>query len=101
MDRYAKIPTKRNDANRLVHTTSLLPDNKPSANDIYVITTPGDRLDLLAYKYYGDTSYWWIIAQANTNTEMKKGSLVLDGGLQLRIPRNPTDVITEFENNNI
>ena len=25
----------------------------------------GERLDFLAAKYYGDSSYWWIIAYAN------------------------------------
>ena len=25
----------------------------------------GDRLDLLAYKYYGDTTKWWQICDAN------------------------------------
>lgn len=25
----------------------------------------GDRLDLLAYKYYGDAQLWWVILDAN------------------------------------
>lgn len=28
----------------------------------------GDRLDLLAYKYYGDTTKWWQISDANPET---------------------------------
>ena len=38
-----------------------------SADDIYVITTIGDRLDLLAYTYYKDTALWWVISMANNN----------------------------------
>jgi|SRR5690554_509107 len=26
----------------------------------------GDRIDLLAYKYYGDAQKWWVIMDANT-----------------------------------
>lgn len=38
-----------------------------SKNDDYVqITlTEKDRLDLLAYKYYGNALLWWVIALAN------------------------------------
>jgi nucleoid-associated protein YgaU len=25
----------------------------------------GDRLDVLAYKYYGDAQKWWVILDAN------------------------------------
>jgi len=25
----------------------------------------GDRIDLLAEKFYGNSSYWWVIANAN------------------------------------
>lgn len=25
----------------------------------------GDRIDLLAYKYYGDSQLWWVIMDAN------------------------------------
>lgn len=32
--------------------------------DPYVVQQ-GDRLDVLAYSYYGDALLWWIIARAN------------------------------------
>ncbi len=65
-----------------------------SETDIYVISTEGDRLDLLANQYYGDTSLWWIIAIANNN--VTKGSLFPSPGTQLRIPTNATSVISLF-----
>ena len=34
-------------------------------SDNYVITTIGDRFDLLAQQYYNDSSLWWIISIAN------------------------------------
>ena len=50
-------------------------------NDIYVITQFGDRLDHLAYQFYGDVNLWWYIAKANNLTFM-----TIPPGTRLRIP---------------
>jgi hypothetical protein len=65
-----------------------------SESDVYVITTVGDRLDYLAYRYYRDSELWWIIAAANNNAT--KGSLFPIPGTQLRIPANAASVINLF-----
>jgi phage tail protein X len=65
-----------------------------SASDVYVITTIGDRLDYLAYRYYRDSELWWIIAAANNNAT--KGSMFPVPGTQLRIPANAATVINQF-----
>jgi hypothetical protein len=65
-----------------------------SADDIYVITTIGDRLDYLAYTYYRDSELYWVIAAANNN--VTKGSLFPIPGTQLRIPANAATVINQF-----
>jgi len=52
-----------------------------SDSDIYVLTQPGDRLDLLAEQYYGDVNLWWYIAKANHLRFM-----TLEPGTSLRIP---------------
>jgi len=65
-----------------------------SETDVYVITTIGDRLDLLAYSYYRDVNLWWIIAAANNNAT--KGSMFPIPGTQLRIPANAGSVINLF-----
>ena len=45
--------------------------NVPESNsDIYVITQQGDRLDNLAYQYYGSSTYWWFIANVNNLNKM-------------------------------
>jgi phage tail protein X len=40
-----------------------------------------DRLDILAYNYYGDTQYWWFILDANPQYfeehEIKNGDILL------------------------
>jgi len=66
-----------------VYRTTRYPVFPKLATDIYVLTTSGDRLDLLANKYYNDTRWWWIIARANN---IGKGTFALEPGMQLRIP---------------
>jgi phage tail protein X len=73
------------------YNSVLDPDILRSEDDIYVITTYGDRLDLLSFQYYNDTTLWWIIAAANP--ELRKDSLYLEPGIQLRIPRDYQDVL--------
>jgi hypothetical protein len=69
-----------------------------SEDDIYVITTIGDRLDLLAYSYYKNPEYWWIISSANNN--INKGSMFLTPGTQLRIPTDLGTVLKLFNDLN-
>ena len=97
--RYDNIQQTKNEQNQRVRRSVLMPTIQPSISDIYVITTLGDRLDNLAYKYYGNVTYWWIIAQANSDCSVPigKGTMVLPTGIQLRIPTNPVDIIQEFE----
>ena len=69
-----------------------------SSDDVYIITTIGDRLDYLAYTYYLDSELWWIISTANNN--VTKGSLFPIPGTQLRIPSNLNSIMTLFNNFN-
>ena len=62
---------------------------------MYVITTVGDRLDSLAYSYYGDSNLWWVISAANNN--ITKGSMFPTPGTQLRIPTDLNAVFQLFE----
>jgi len=66
-----------------------------SENDIYVITTVGDRLDYLAYTYYRDSELWWIIAVANNN--VTNGFLFPIPGTQLRIPQDVGNIVSQVE----
>lgn len=76
----------------------LYPNIPLSENDVYVITTIGDRLDYLAYSYYGDSELWWIISVANNN--VTKGSLFPAPGTQLRIPPRASEVTNLFDQYN-
>ena len=94
MNRYENIPTKTNDNGKRVTRSVLYPPIPRQLSDIYLITTPGDRLDLLSYKYYGSVGYWWIIAEANG---IGKGSLTIPPGLQLRVPTQVNEIITSYK----
>ena len=69
-----------------------------SEEDVYVITTVGDRLDSIAYSYYRDTDLWWVISAANNN--VTRGSLFPVPGTQLRIPTDLNVVLKLFDNFN-
>jgi hypothetical protein len=51
--------------------------------DVYIISHLGDRLDTIAYDYYGDPSFWFVIAIVNN---LGRGSLSVPPGLVIRIP---------------
>lgn len=42
-----------------------------------------DRLDTLAFRFYGNSIYWWVIAVAN---DMEIIEVELNVGMPLRIP---------------
>jgi hypothetical protein len=46
--------SKKLDNNKRYYKSLKYPEIPLSANDLYVITTSGDRLDLLANEYYQD-----------------------------------------------
>jgi hypothetical protein len=43
----------------------IAPDDMENLTIIDHIFVTGDSLSKLAYKYYGDTSYWWVLASFN------------------------------------
>ena len=74
--------------------TTIYPKIKATDNDVYIITTINDRLDILADKYYGDKNLWWIISVANN---LNDASLHIEEGKQLRIPSNISAINSELE----
>lgn len=76
------------------YLNNVYPDIPISSEDSYVITVLGDRLDLLALDFYGDTSFWWVIASANS---LPGDSLYLEPGAQIRIPSNVIGVINNYK----
>lgn len=94
MNRYQNISIRKTDTGKRYYSNSKYPTVPLSINDIYVITTEGDRLDLLAFQYYRDPSLWWIISISND--ELPQNSLYLSPGTQLRIPPNYADIVAAY-----
>ena len=70
-----------------------------NSDDLYITTTIGDRLDLLAYQFYKDTRLWWIIMNANVGT-IRRDSFSLKPNLQIRIPKDIDKIVGDFEDLN-
>ena len=94
MSRYRNIPQTTSPDGELMYKTVRYPEMPRSFEDIYVYTTIGDRYDTLALQYYGDSSLWWIIS--NANGTLIQDSLTPPVGSQIRIPSNPTPIISEY-----
>jgi hypothetical protein len=93
--RYQNIKiTKYQDKGDQYYLNNIYPDIPLSENDSYVISTLGDRLDLLALDFYGDVSFWWIIASANA---LSGDSLYIEPGLQIRIPNDISAIINQYK----
>lgn len=72
----------------------IYPRIKASNDDMYIVSEGGDRLDILASKYYNDQNLWWIIAIANN---LNDASYSIENGIQLRIPGNVAKILNDFE----
>lgn len=97
--RYQNIQIKKNkELGNEFYTNNIYPDIPFSNSDSYVIAVLGDRLDLLAFDFYGDTSFWWVIASANA---LPGDSLYLEPGMQLRIPSDLAGIINSYKAVNI
>jgi hypothetical protein len=98
MYRYENILETKDNTGERYYRNNIYPDIPASQTDLYVITVLGDRLDLLAFNFYGDESLWWVIASANS---LPGDSLYLEPGAQIRIPSNVAGVINEYKSANI
>ena len=92
MKRYATTKRKLDKSGVEVYRTTYYPQISVSDDDKFIYPKDGDRLDTLAYKYYGDTTLWWVIAKANGI----KGKVVVSVDEILRIPGNITRIIENF-----
>jgi len=91
--RYQNNETKVTNDGRKVYRSKIYPNIPLRDDDIYVASETGDRLDSIAYEYYGDASLWWIIAAANNIHNAPFG---LKDGTILRIPQNFLEINNQF-----
>lgn len=92
--RYQNVPvTKLDTTGSLYYQTNIYPEVLPTDSDYYVITTVNDRLDLLAYDFYQDSTLWWVIASANA---LPGDSMYPPIGVQLRIPTDLQTILNSY-----
>jgi len=91
--RYKSSQTKKTFDGKLVYRPKIYPNISLRDDDIYVATETGDRLDTLAYDFYGDSKMWWIIASANNIHDAVFG---FEDGTILRIPQNYIEIFNSF-----
>jgi hypothetical protein len=93
--RYQNIPIAKSQVSgSQYYLNNIYPDIPLSNEDNYVITTLGDRLDLIAFDFYGDVSLWWVIASANA---LPGDSLYIEPGMQLRIPVDLSGIVNDYK----
>lgn len=95
--RYQYINIIKNSQGKRYYVNNIYPEIPLSENDIYIISTASDRLDVLANDFYGDSTLYWIIASANN---LKGDSLIPDPGTQLRIPTDIQAVLNQYNTQN-
>ena len=93
MNRYKFSKEKKTELGKRYYGSIMYPEIKIRNNDIYIYAKSEDRIDNLAYKYYGDVTLWWVIAKAN---HMGKGTFRLEPGKQIRIPRAIDAIMEDF-----
>jgi len=72
---------------RDVNVKRLRTGNSPEGSFFYVVKE-GDRLDLLAYRFYRTSRKWWLIADANP--DLMHPDELLVPGLRIAIPPDQT-----------
>ena len=99
MSRYSNTRLKRKPSGERVYSYTLYPKIPIKNSDVFITPTYGDRLELLANKYYKDPTLWWIIAQANG---IKGFTALYPNNFkgQLRIPTQIQDILTEYNSMN-
>jgi phage tail protein X len=92
-NRYSDIKIIKTEQGKRYKKTVVYPKMEKTVDDTYIIAIQGDRLDNLAYKYFGDSRLWWIIARANY---LGKGDLTVPIGKQIRIPSDYLSIVDEY-----
>ena len=82
-DRYSNSRVVRDlTSGKRNYSTTIFQSIPATSDDVFITTRDGDRLDLLAHRFYGDSTLWWVIAVSNGISE----SFFVPPGTKLRIP---------------
>jgi hypothetical protein len=95
MSRYFETPLRTRENSKTgksitSYSTTIYETVEEKDSDIRILSTDGDRCDLLAQRFYGDSSLWWFIARVNNLKTMN-----VPAGTSLRIPAQVDQATSE------
>ena len=96
-ERYLVNKRFKDSRDRTYLANTLYPDVPVSEDDWYVITTAGDRYDILSQQFYSTMEFWWVIAVANG---LPGDTLCPEIGIQIRIPADPRGYVESLKEEN-
>ena len=100
MDRLKFILKKRDLLNQKRYYKNIEYPSVPiKSTDVYFISKVGDRLDIIAFDFYGDSRLWWIISKANPDV-IRRDSFFINPGVRVRVPIDIQDIKGEYQNLN-
>lgn len=91
--RYDRNSRKVLSDGRTVYRPKVYKNIPKRDSDIYIVTQGGDRLDTIAYQFYGDSALWWIIASANN---IHDATFAVKEGTILRVPENYNEILNSI-----
>ena len=100
MNRYSDIQKKTTLKGKQYYREAFITSIPEREGDVYFITEAGDRLDLIAYEFYNDSSFYWILAAANP-VITRRDSYMVEAGKQFRVPIDPQNIIQQYKQFNI
>ena len=92
--RYQNQPIDKTESGRRYYPTTIYSQIDPKSDDIYLVTVKGDRMDNIAFQYYGDSTLWWVIAASN---DIPQDSIFMPVGSQIRVPANISTYLDNFD----
>jgi nucleoid-associated protein YgaU len=101
--RYQTISTMKSDtgitstSNKTMYKPTYYPNIEAQVDDDYILTSTTDRLDNIAFDFYGDATLWWVVAMVNN---LPGDSIYPPQGSYLRIPKNISDILIKYNQSN-
>ena len=88
--RYKSAKLRIDKNGKRYYKPTIVPNILIKDSDVFIYPRYGDRFDIIANRYYGDSNLWWIIAKAN---EMSGGQISPNPEVKLRIPMVIDDIL--------
>ena len=92
MNRYEFTKIKKDKNGRRSYKITRYPEIRIQDTDTFHFARDFERFDWLAYKYYKDSSLWWVIAKANGYSHESRPKI----GEKIRIQRNIASILDDF-----